>query len=402
MRGVLLGKFLPPHRGHELLIDVARRDQAARAGTLTVLVCGTGGHDPIPPRLRAHWIARTFRDVEVAVLDAPIQQEPAVADPAADTAFWDMWRRILTCAVDGRPEVVYSSEPYARRLAHDLGAESFCVDRYRQVIDVDGTRLRRGLLTGFDQLLPAARADIAVKVAIVGAESCGKSTAAADLARHYRTCYVPEHARDVLEDHDNDAALPLFDLFVRGQRALTAAAAHHADRVLICDTDELTTLLWARVLHGHEPAELRRAVDELTRPRLFDHYLLYDTDLPFHQDGTRAIDGARRHTTAMFVAELEARDLPYTIVRGHGQQRHRAAIDVIDRLLAERDRPLAFPGRPLAWAQRCEARARRDATAPPLRDVEVPHDDLVLDPRLAPTPLHTTRDPAERRTPHAC
>lgn len=390
MRGVILGKFLPPHRGHELLIDVARRDQAARGGTLTVLVCGTGGHDPIPPRLRAHWIARTFSDVEVAVLDEPIQQEPAHTDPAADTAFWDMWRRILTCTVGARPDVIYSSEPYARRLADDLGAESFCVDRYRQVIDVDGTRLRHGLLTGFDQLLAAARADIVVKVAIVGAESCGKSTGAAELARHYGTCYVPEHARDVLEDHDNDAALALFDRFVRGQRALTAAAAHHADRVLICDTDELTTLLWARVLHGHEPAELRRAVDELTRPRLFDHYLLYDTDLAFHQDGTRALNGARRHTTAMFATELEARGLPYTIVRGHGQQRHRAAIDVIDRLLAERDQPITFPSRPLHWAQRCEARASRDACAARLRDVEVPRDELVLDPTLRPTHHHAT------------
>ena len=42
-RGLLLGKFLPPHRGHQHLVDFA----AACCERVTVLVC-TRTDDPIP------------------------------------------------------------------------------------------------------------------------------------------------------------------------------------------------------------------------------------------------------------------------------------------------------------------------------------------------------------------
>ena len=41
--GFLLGKFLPPHRGHQYLIDFARN----HVDHLTVLVC-TIAREPIP------------------------------------------------------------------------------------------------------------------------------------------------------------------------------------------------------------------------------------------------------------------------------------------------------------------------------------------------------------------
>ena len=414
MNGVLLGKFLPPHRAHELLIDVARRDQAARGGSLTVLVCGTGA-DPIPPGLRALWISETFPDVRVTVLDAPVQQAPDPAAPAADTPFWDMWHRLLRAAVGGPVEVVYAGEDYGARLAADLGAEFFLVDRHGQVMADSGTSLRAGVLGSFDRLLPAARGDVVVKVAIVGPESCGKSTGAAALARRFATRHVPEHARDVLELHDYDERLELFDQFVRGQRALAAAAAAQANRLLVCDTDELTTLLWARALHAASPAPIVAAVDALSAPRFFDHHLLFDTDLPFVQDGTRAPDGVRRHTTADFAAELETRGLPYTVVRGTGEARTDAAAEVVERLLTERDRPLAFPAdEPVDWAQRAWLRASQDPARAEararVRSVVMPTDALVFDPALArrvpaawnaPEPGETGVAPTSTRsTPH--
>ncbi|HNV70453.1 MAG TPA: adenylyltransferase/cytidyltransferase family protein, partial [Candidatus Ozemobacteraceae bacterium] len=45
--GLIIGKFLPPHRGHQFLIDFARR----HCRKLTVLVC-TLQREPIPGRLR--------------------------------------------------------------------------------------------------------------------------------------------------------------------------------------------------------------------------------------------------------------------------------------------------------------------------------------------------------------
>ena len=46
--GVIIGKFLPPHRGHSHLIDVAH----AQSERLHVIVCDQAS-DPIPAQLRA-------------------------------------------------------------------------------------------------------------------------------------------------------------------------------------------------------------------------------------------------------------------------------------------------------------------------------------------------------------
>ncbi len=50
MRGLIVGKFYPPHRGHKFLIDTA----LAGADEVHVIVCDRPGEDPPAPR-RAAW-----------------------------------------------------------------------------------------------------------------------------------------------------------------------------------------------------------------------------------------------------------------------------------------------------------------------------------------------------------
>ena len=52
-RGLLIGKFLPPHQGHRQLIDFAR----SFCDQVTVLVCSLAA-EPIPGDLRCAWATR--------------------------------------------------------------------------------------------------------------------------------------------------------------------------------------------------------------------------------------------------------------------------------------------------------------------------------------------------------
>src|SRR5690349_11085723 len=69
--GMILGKFMPPHRGHQHLIDFARE----RVGHLTILVCSLE-REPIPGRLRAEWMRELYTDARVIHVTDENPQEP--------------------------------------------------------------------------------------------------------------------------------------------------------------------------------------------------------------------------------------------------------------------------------------------------------------------------------------
>src|SRR5580765_5896195 len=62
-RGLIVGKFYPPHRGHNHLIDTAR----LHVDHLSVIVCRKPNEDP-PGDLRAAWLRQIHPDVNVILI----------------------------------------------------------------------------------------------------------------------------------------------------------------------------------------------------------------------------------------------------------------------------------------------------------------------------------------------
>ena len=80
-----------------------------------------------------------------------------------------------------------------------------------------------------------------IRVVVTGSECCGKTTLAAALAAHYQTVSAPEFARQFVIDK---GASPVYDdveAIARGQIALEDERADEASRLLIKDTDLLST-----------------------------------------------------------------------------------------------------------------------------------------------------------------
>ncbi len=63
-RGLVIGKFYPPHRGHKYLIEYAH----AQCKELTVILCYKK-IETIPGMLRAQWLQRIHTDVRVLVVE---------------------------------------------------------------------------------------------------------------------------------------------------------------------------------------------------------------------------------------------------------------------------------------------------------------------------------------------
>lgn len=321
-RGLVLGKFLPPHAGHLFLVEFAQR----MCTELTVVV-GTLRREPIAGELRHRWMCELCPGARVLHLTDENPQHPE-----EHPDFWNIWRRSLLGLLETPPDVVFASEAYGARLAEELGARFVMVDAGRVAVDVSGTRVRQAPFAHWELLPPCVRAHYALRVSVFGPESTGKTTLARRLADHYRTRWVPEFARTHLLQRDG--ALRAEDLphIARGQRASEDALARAARKLLFCDTDPLATEIWSDVMF--------QAVDpEVTRLAQSSHYdltLLLDADVPWVADPVRYLPHQGREFFERCRHALEGAGRRTTLVNGDFEARFEAACRAVDELIEER------------------------------------------------------------------
>jgi HTH-type transcriptional regulator, transcriptional repressor of NAD biosynthesis genes len=318
-RGLIVGKFYPPHRGHKHLIDSAR----ARVEELTVIVCRKPGEMPAAD-LRAAWLREIHPDVRFIVVDDELDADDS-----------RLWAENSIRWIGFRPDLVFTSEDYGESFARHLGCGHVQVDKARAAVPVSGTMVRRDPLGCWEFLEPPVRAYYARRVCLVGAESTGKTTLAGELARHYRTAWVAEYGREYSERklaeegaYSWDSAE--FEHIARRQCELEEEAARRANRVLICDTDAFATSVWHRRYFGARSDAVEAIAARQRRP---DLYLLSDVDAPFVQDGTRDGESIRAWMHETFVAELSAQNRPFRLLAGRWPERFGAAVRAIDEML---------------------------------------------------------------------
>jgi NadR type nicotinamide-nucleotide adenylyltransferase len=168
-----------------------------------------------------------------------------------------------------------------------------------------------------------------LRIAVFGPESTGKTELAGKLAAHYQVPYVPEYAREFWDRH---GIITLEDIpgIAREQWRREDEAALRADRLLLCDTESLTTVLWSDLLYGTCPDDIRRTADR--RAGNYALYLLLDIDVPFVPDPQRCFpDPAdREKCRRIWQGALDRRRLPYVWIRGDRAEREAAAIVAIE------------------------------------------------------------------------
>ncbi len=318
--GLVLGKFMPLHRGHEALLFFAQ----GQVDRLYVVV----DHIPdawVPAEDRCRWIAETVPDA--VVLHLP---EPNPQDPAHHPQFWDIWRESLTALLPEKIDTVIASEYYGARLAQELAATFVAFDIARAAVPVSATMIRRNIYTHWHLLAAAARRDYTLKICVFGPESTGKSTLTQQLAAHYQTVGIPEFARQVIEGQKN-ITLEDMPLIAQGQQSLIKQGLDTANRLLFTDTDALSTTIWTRWLFScsHD------SVDAAARAQPCDFYLLLAPDLPWIADDVRYFEGRGQAFFDDCRATLENHGRPYAVIGGQGETRLQAAIKAVDQIASD-------------------------------------------------------------------
>lgn len=172
-----------------------------------------------------------------------------------------------------------------------------------------------------------------LRVVVIGPESTGKSTLSEQLATHFKTMWVPEYARQYLEELPRPYEQHDLTLMAEGQLALEDRLATQANRLLICDTDLHVIKVWSEHKYGNcDPVILQQIA-----ARHYDLYLLTYIDLPWVEDPQREHpDPEMREYFYNIYRELViASGVPWVEIRGGFEERQTSAIAAIDRLLRQ-------------------------------------------------------------------
>lgn len=156
------------------------------------------------------------------------------------------------------------------------------------------------------------------RVAILGAESSGKSTLAAALAARYQTLWVPEYLREFVEAHQRvprpDEQFGIASMQVERERQ----SVELAGRYLFCDTTPLMTSIYSGYYFGG--ADVRLAA--LAASHGYDVTLVTAPDSPWEADGLqRESEQVRQTIHGIVLRELAVRGTAYHLVEGPLAQR---------------------------------------------------------------------------------
>ncbi|MEZ4195359.1 MAG: AAA family ATPase [Candidatus Paceibacterota bacterium] len=316
-RGLIVGKFYPPHRGHKYLIDFAR----AECKQLTVLLCYKKT-ESIPGMLRASWLQRIHPDVRIMVIEDRL---------AADDS--EGWAKSTIEVLGYVPDAVFTSESYGDPYAKFMGTVHVLVDKERTHVPISATMVRSNPMKYADFLEPCVRAYFARRVCVLGAESTGTTTLAVALAKHYHTIWVPEDGRmysmgKVHGDKNIEWRTDEFVHIAEAQCELEDRLAESSNGLVICDTDAFATSLW----HERYMGKRSTKVEEIANRRKYDLYILTGDEIPFEDDGLRDGEDIRHEMHQRFIERLEEENKKYIIVTGSPEARLKMAVKEIDAL----------------------------------------------------------------------
>jgi len=318
-RGLVIGKFMPVHNGHVALIRFAAR----HCDELTVSMSYTP-QNPIPMEKRLDWMTQIFSDnshIHIKTI-ADDFDEPAL--PLEERT--RRWAEVIL-KVYGLVDVVVSSEDYGEPFARHLHAQHILFDKDRAQHSISATLIRQHPFRYWSFIPAVVRPHFVKKVCFYGPESTGKSTMAKQLAALYETEWVPEVARELIAS--NIFSLEDIERIGKAQTDRVKQKTVTANKLLICDTDVITTQIYSQHYLHHIPEQLHDYEKEVQ----YDQYFLFDVDVAWVADGMRDLGDRREYMFSIFRNELERRGIAYTLVRGSYEEREKMLIQHLDAML---------------------------------------------------------------------
>ena len=166
-------------------------------------------------------------------------------------------------------------------------------------------------------------------IVITGAESTGKSTLTEELAIHYQVPYIPELARNYIENLNRSYNYNDVQNIAKLQIEEFKKYKNTKSPYIFVDTWLIVTKIWFEVVFKKEPNWLKSEIESTK----IDLFLVCDIDLPWIPDSVRENGGEMRKVLQeKYIETIIKHNFYYKIVAGQEEKRLKNAIDFINEL----------------------------------------------------------------------
>lgn len=176
-------------------------------------------------------------------------------------------------------------------------------------------------------------------VVVTGSECTGKTTLASSLAAEFGATWSREFAREYVDlkqtPLDERDVEPIGRGQLSGEQVAEDEAAARDRRIVIRDTDLISTVVYSRHYYGSCPGWIQRAA----RERAGDLYLLLCPDVPWVPDGLqrdRPVEASRAEMHALFRGALASMGSEVVEIRGSWSERLAQSRATITAMLEQR------------------------------------------------------------------
>lgn len=318
---LVIGKFMPPHEGHKLLIEFAKN-----YGEVFVIVDHIKD-ETLSTSIRTTILKEDISNIHVIPLSNYMPQSPdcdkqnewkEIYKKLNYKNFWDMWcQEILKHTyqylkmeyqndnIKNYFDYIIASEKYGIELANHLSyfhkkANFVLFDYNRKNIHISATQIRNKPKKYFNFLLPTAKRIYQRKICLIGAESTWKSSLSLKLAKILKTKIVYEYAEEYLKFFEKLTINDFYE-FLNNQLYQERIFSKIGNYFLLCDSNFLSTKVFAENYiqnYGFLDVENKindfnhyynHFIDEYNNELKYDFYILIEPDeeIPFNMDKHR-------------------------------------------------------------------------------------------------------------------
>lgn len=168
-----------------------------------------------------------------------------------------------------------------------------------------------------------------ITICLTGPESTGKSTLAKILAEFFHWPVVTEYARQFLSSGGVVHTVNDLVRLAHHQIESENQARRSLSNGIICDTDMLVLKIWCLEKFNRVP----NALTALSKHHRYDLTLLCKPDTPWQPDPLREHPLDRDRLFDHYLTEALTLKTNFKIIEGHGEQRTRLAIKIVEEYL---------------------------------------------------------------------
>lgn len=286
-KALVIGKFMPLHRGHSALIGFA-----SEKAELVDVVALVHDAEPISLEKRLKWLIQDCEDARIRNARIfgyrydPTELNPSSESDLKSSVEWADWllEHHPDCA---ETDVIIGSEPYVKYMADHLGVAHIIYDESRGLLPISASAIREDPVANWDYLAPAVKRDYVEHICICGSESTGKSTVCRTLEDEFDcVTMIPEIGRCLVGKSAICRRETLESIFRIHRDLLLSVMSDPPTPFVLWDTDNLTTASYYSFLY---PDEAKTWPD---MPPAGKYFFFESSVLPYRDDNTRLAEDA--------------------------------------------------------------------------------------------------------------